>query len=120
MSELEFLPDVSLNYFNFQFNISFIFTIFQQGPQIAFEIHLSFQNLREDLFPLLKSALHLYALEAIQNQKESLSNFSTPIRVFISLFKCCDRIPEYSAINRKKGIKNLQWNSVNRIREPIS
>jgi len=39
--------DESLNFFNCPFNILFIFEIFKHGTQMAFEFHLSLQNLRE-------------------------------------------------------------------------
>ena len=40
-------PNSSFKKFNCPFNILLIFQILKQGNQIAFEIHLSFQNMPE-------------------------------------------------------------------------
>ena len=54
-----------------------------QGTQFAFELHLSFQKLREKLSPLLKMALTWS------------QSFSKAIREPVSLLKKCKIIPEY-------------------------
>jgi len=55
---------------------------------------LNFQKLQANLFPLLKSALTVHALDAFQKQLESPSHFSKAYREPISLLK----LPENSRI----------------------
>jgi len=50
----------------------------------------------------------LYAISAFQKVLDSPSHFSKANSQPISLFKSCERIPEYLSINKKKGIKKLQ------------
>ena len=60
--------------------ILFNFEILQQGTQIAFDLHSSFQKLREKLSPLLKSVLN--ALEAFQTPLRSPSHFLKTAKEF--------------------------------------
>jgi len=67
--------------------------------------------MREDLLLLLKKFFSFYALKAFQKLPESASHLKKGIRELISIFKKCERIPEY--------IQRLIGKRAQKIREKI-
>ena len=59
-SELVLLSDIGQQFLNCPFNILLMFKILMQGTQIVFEFHSSFQKMRENFSPLLKS-VYIYS-----------------------------------------------------------
>jgi len=79
---------------------------------MVFEINLIFQNLKENLSPLLKSVF--ICSQSFSKANKELISFSKSNRVPIPFLKSCERILVYSSTNRKKGTQNLENNLANR------